>query len=219
MEISFYIELIGIAAFAVAGVLVGIEYELDIFGIFVAAISSCVAGGIIRDLVLDITPPFAFVNPVYIIAATVVIIISLIIFKILDTKLEKRNIRKLKVAINIFDAFGLGIFTAVGCSIACQKGYADNFFLVIFVGLITAIGGGVLRDVLASRKPMVMRREIYAVAAIAGAVVFFVLYKYVNNKVALYGSAAFTTLVRLIAVWRHLNMFYSIKNADLKIDD
>ncbi len=219
MELSFYIEIVGIAAFAIAGVLVGIEYELDLFGILVAAVSSCVAGGIIRDLVLNITPPLAFINPLFIIVSIAVAIIALIVFKLLDTKLEKRNIRKLKAAINIFDAFGLGIFTAVGCSIASQRGYGDNFFLVTFVGLITAIGGGVLRDLLASRKPMVMRREIYAVAAIAGAIVFFFLNRYINNQVALYGAAAFTTLLRLFAVWRHLNLFYSIKNRDLKLDE
>lgn len=219
MELSFYIEIVGIAAFAVAGVLVGIEYELDLFGILVAAVSSCIAGGIIRDLVLGITPPLAFVNPVYIIVSIAVAIIALIIFKILDTKLEIRNIRKLKAAINIFDAFGLGIFTSVGCSIAVSHNYGDNFWIITFVGLITAIGGGVLRDVLASRKPMVMRREIYAVAAIAGAILFFILNKYIGHQVALYGAAAFTTLLRLIAVWRHLNLFYSIKNRDLKIDE
>ncbi len=219
MELSFYIEIIGIAAFAIAGVLVGIEYELDLFGILVAAVSSCVAGGVIRDLVVGITPPYAFTNPVYISASVVVAIVALIIFKLLDTKLEIRNIRKLKAAINIFDAFGLGIFTSVGCSIAVSRGYGDNFLLITFVGLITAIGGGVLRDLLASRKPMVMRREIYAVAAIAGAILFFFLNKYTVHQAALYGAAAFTTLLRLIAVWRRLNLFYSIKNRDLKLDE
>ncbi|NCA67384.1 MAG: trimeric intracellular cation channel family protein [Clostridia bacterium] len=219
MELSFYVEIVGIIAFAIAGVLVGIEYELDIFGIFVAAIASCIAGGIIRDLTLNITPPLAFTNPVYLITSIIAAIVALIVFKVLDTKLEKRNIRKLKAAINIFDAFGLGIFTAVGCSIASLHGYGDNFFLVTFVGLITAIGGGILRDLLASRKPMVMRREIYAVAAIVGAIIFFLLNKYIGPRIALYGSAAATTLLRLIAVWRHLNLFYSIKNTDLKIDE
>lgn len=213
------LEIIGLFAFAIAGVLVGIEYKLDVFGIYVVSICCSMGGGIVRDLVLGITPPVPFTDPVPIVVTMISATLSLVLFKAFDTKLRLHDIKVMKTYIMVFDAFGLGVFTAVGCSAAVTTGYAGNLWLVIFVGTITAVGGGIMRDLLAGRRPVVMRKEIYAVAAIIGTLLFYVLNRFVSLNMASVITPFVVTAIRLLAMWRHLNMPYSIKNEDLMEDD
>ncbi len=212
-------EMIGIIAFAVVGVLVGIYYELDIFGIYVEGVISCIGGGVIRDLVLGITPPTSFVYPVYIVASMITITAAIIIFKIFDTKIKRKEIHLVKKFIMYFDAIGLGVFTAVGCSIACKAGYANNIFIIIFVGMSTAIGGGLMRDLLAGRKPVVMRKDIYATISIFGSVVYFLLFKYTSEMIALYVTAFVTVISRVGVMHIHGSMPYHIRNKALRTDE
>ncbi len=216
MEITTVIELIGIVAFAITGVFVGIEYELDIFGILVVAFCSALAGGIMRDLVVDRVPPMCFTHPEYIFTVIIAVLVALIIFKVLDKRLTKNSIKKMRRLVDILDAIGLGFFAVSGCKIAIEQGYGDNFGLMVFVGTISAIGGGVIRDLLAGRKPIVMRKEVYALAAITGSVIFYFLQSRVHQNIALYVSAGFITIFRIIASWSRINIAYNLKNADMK---
>ncbi len=219
MEITTVIELIGIAAFAIAGVFVGIEYELDVFGILVVAFCSALAGGVMRDLTVGRVPPTCFTHPEYIITVVIAVLVSLVVFKILDKKLTKNSVRTMRRIVDILDAIGLGVFTVSGCKIAIEHGYGDNFVLMVFVGTISAIGGGVIRDLLAGRKPIVMRKEVYALAAITGSVIYYFLQGRVNDNIALYASAGFITVFRIIASWSRINLAYTLKNENMKKDE
>ena len=120
---------------------------------------------------------------------------------------------------DFFDAVGLGVFAVNGCQAAIELGYADNFIMIVFVGAVTGVGGGMIRDVLSGRKPIVLRKEVYALAAIVGSILYFFIHDKLNHYVAVYICAGLITVIRVLASWRRINISYAIKNADLKIDE
>ncbi len=199
-------ELVGTFAFAVSGGLTAIERRLDFFGITVLALFTAVGGGLIRDLILGHTPPVMFRNPLYVTAAFASALL-LILFSpfFLRTRYSKKMTLVMH-GINIFDAIGLGIFTVTGMNTAVSLGFGDNLFLTAFVGVTTGVGGGVLRDVLAGRTPQLLRRDIYAVAAIIGAVAFLLLRRIMPHTVAMLLSALLIMTIRLLALYRKWNL-------------
>lgn len=219
MGITTFLEVAGIVAFTLVGVLVGIEYELDVFGIYAVSFCSALGGGMIRDICIGRIPPVALTYYVYPVTVLITVSVALVFFKLFEKRLNRHNIHTLKKYINIFDAVGLGVFTVSSCQVAIDYGYGDNVMVVIFAGLITSIGGGVLRDLLAARKPVVMRKELYAVISIFGAIFYYVINPYLDKTIATYLVAAVVTAFRLIAYWRKINVGYTITNIDLKFDE
>ena len=173
-SILFVAENIGIIAFAVSGAMLGAQKNLDIFGIIVLGIVTALGGGVIRDLLLGITPPAMFTNYV---AVTLAVLSSCLIFLIY------RFMHRLKISgrvdyhalVNFFDAIGLGVFSVSGVNVAIDAGYADTPLLAITVGVITGIGGGMIRDLLSSEIPSVLHKNVYALPAILGASLYYVL--------------------------------------------
>lgn len=219
MQVLQVLEIIGLVAFALSSVFIGIEYELDLFGIFFIALCTSLGGGVIRDLVLGAEPPLAFLHYEYVLTVIVTVAVSLVVFKILDKKLKKQTIRTIKKVVDIFDAIGLGVFTVSGCQTAVNMGYGDNFILMVFVGMITAVGGGILRDLLSGRKPVVVRKDIYALASIGGAIFFYFLHDKMNETLVMYLTAGLISAVRIIASLRRITLSYALRNDDMKIDD
>ena len=156
-------EIIGTIAFAISGALIGIEKKLDLFGIIFLAITTAVGGGIFRDIIIGSAPPTAFVNPT---SCIISIITALVVFFFYE------KINKFEKIIIISDALGLGVFTAIGCKTAILHS-ANNAFIVITMGLSTGVGGGILRDVLVKNVPFILKKEIYAVASIAGSLCYY----------------------------------------------
>ncbi|MBR2030275.1 MAG: trimeric intracellular cation channel family protein [Clostridia bacterium] len=212
-------ELIGVVAFAMAGVLVGIEYGFDLFGIFVLAFLTALGGGLFRDIMLGNHPPVCFTHFSYIICVAITVVVSLIFLKVFDTHLGTRDIHKIKALITFFDAVGLGIFCVTGTIFAMEMGFADNMLLCVASGLVTSIVGGMCRDVLATRKPVVLRKEIYAVAAIVGSVLYYLTYDIIGNVVAIYLCAIIVTVIRLVSVRKRVNMLFRVKNKKLMDKD
>ena len=220
MEFVEVFELIGVVAFAMSGVLVGIEYGFDIFGIFVLAFLTALGGGLFRDMILGNHPPVCFTHFSYIICVAVTVVVFLIFLKIFDTKLGRGDIEKIKILITFFDAVGLGVFCVTGTAFAMQMGFSDNMLLCVASGLITSIVGGMLRDVLANRKPVVLRKEIYAVAAIIGAVIYYLIEPVIGITAATYLVAFLVLGIRMYSVRHKINMLVRIRNVDLhEIDD
>ena len=220
MEFVEVFELIGVVAFAMSGVLVGIEYGFDIFGIFVLSFLTALGGGLFRDMILGNHPPVCFTHFSYIICVAVTVVVFLIFLKIFDTKLGRGDIEKIKILITFFDAVGLGVFCVTGTAFAMQMGYSDNMLLCVASGLITSIVGGMLRDVLANRKPVVLRKEIYAVAAIIGAVIYYLIEPVIGITAATYLVAFLVLVIRMYSVRHKINMLVRIRNVDLhEIDD
>lgn len=200
------LELIGTIAFAFSGVTVAIRRKMDIFGVLVLGTTAAVGGGVIRDVILGITPPTMFRNPIYVTTAAVT---SLILFAIVYFKSNVWDSQYMLFSVqilNICDSIGLGVFTVVGVNTAIGAGYRFNEFLLIFVGTLTGVGGGILRDLLAGIMPTVLQKRIYASASIAGALCYTLLQRYIDDSAALLIAALTIFLIRYLAAKYRWNL-------------
>lgn len=185
------LDLFGTIAFAVTGAFKAIEHKSDIVGIIILSTITGVAGGVIRDITFGKLPPTAVVNPLYI---TITVSTAIVIF-FLYPSLKKHSDLFLK-----FDAIGLGVFTIIG-SIFAYNIFGLNFLAMSISGVLSAIGGGILRDVFVNEIPMVFVKEFYASASFLGVVILFALLS-INTNLSLAAIIAMimTTSIRLIAV-------------------
>ncbi|MHC1749999.1 MAG: trimeric intracellular cation channel family protein [Cellulosilyticaceae bacterium] len=206
MDIIFYLEIIGTVVFAIQGSIVAIEEKLDILGIMILGLSTAVGGGMIRDIILGVTPPAMFINPIYCIVAAVTVIVIILIYRYGHKLITHKNYPYLLKVISFSDAVGLGIFTVVGANVSIQNGHGENIFLCCFVGTMTGVGGGILRDVLANRTPVVLKRDIYAVASIIGAVCYMYLNDIIPHMLAIYSAVGIITCIRMVALYKHLHL-------------
>jgi uncharacterized membrane protein YeiH len=195
--IVLILDLFGTMAFAVTGAFKAIEHKADIVGIIILATITGVAGGTIRDIILGHFPPHSISDPNYVIITTTT---GVVIF-FLYPKIQKHWNLFLK-----FDALGLGVFTAIGATFAYQI-FGMNFLAMAMAGMVTAVGGGILRDMFVNEIPMVFVKELYASASFLGVVVFyiFLLIKF-QIEVATIGSIVITTMLRLIAMKHNWNL-------------
>ena len=194
-NLLLFLEIIGTVAFAVSGAMVGLSKKMDIFGVAVLGIITAVGGGVIRDVVLGNTPPATFRNPVY---SVVAVFVSVIIFipAVRRFLFKKQSIYEKTML--IMDSLGLGIFTAVGIETAYLAEHR-SVFLLVFVGMITGIGGGVLRDVLAGNTPYIFVKHFYASASLIGALISIALWNFFGQSAAVIGCAFAVTALRLLA--------------------
>ena len=195
-------EIMGTVAFAVSGAMVALSKKMDVFGVAVLGLVTAVGGGVIRDLILGITPPKTFQNPVY---AAVAIATSLIIFipavrRFLSGKEVYDKIMLL------MDSAGLGIFTVVGIETAYLANQSHSIFLLIFVGVITGVGGGIIRDILAQTTPAILVRHFYATASIIGAIICILLWNSLGQSAAVIGGASSVLILRLLAAKYHWSL-------------
>jgi uncharacterized membrane protein YeiH len=156
-----FLDLFGTMAFAVTGALKAIEHKLDIFGVIVLSVITGLAGGIIRDVLLGKIPPSGISSLSYVSIAIVVFF--------LYPKIKS----KMRLFL-VFDALGLGVFTIIGATLAYNM-YGFNILLMFFGGIITAIGGGIIRDTLVNETPLVFRKELYASISFVGVVLYILL--------------------------------------------
>lgn len=193
------ISFFGIIAFGVSGAMVAIKKRVDLFGVIFLAVVTATGGGITRDIFLDRLPPVAFIDTGYMSVAAVSAIIVYIIAKGNKAYYQK-NTAALDSVTNIFDALGLSIFVVMGSQAAIDCGYSQNAFLVVFVGVLTGIGGGFLRDIMVREIPFVLKKHFYALAAVAGALVYYILYEIkVPYAFSVLISASVTFLLRMLA--------------------
>ena len=201
----FFLELIGSGAFAVSGVMVAKENHMDLFGAIVLGCVTAVGGGIIRDLILGITPPSMFVDPVYVFCAFVVSLITFLIEYHPSPALSEHEAES-NFVLNVADTIGLAVFAVVGARTAMLHGYAQNSFLCVFVGTVTGIGGGILRDMMAGQMPLIMRERIYGVAAIFGSMLYVLLMSTMQEIPATFLSILATILLRGMAIRFNWNL-------------
>jgi uncharacterized membrane protein YeiH len=161
----YILDLFGTMAFAVTGAFKAIEHKSDIVGIVILATITGVAGGTIRDIVLGKLPPNSLLDPTYLI---ITVVTGIILF-FLYSRLKKHWNVFLK-----FDAIGLGVFTIIGATFAFNI-FGLNFLAMVLAGMLTAVGGGILRDVFVNEIPIVFVKELYASASFAGVVVFYLM--------------------------------------------
>ena len=168
------LECIGAISFAASGALVGMKRHMDIFGIMVLGLTTATAGGVLRDLILGITPPSMFRDPTY---AIVAMITALLLFIQPVRKLAHTESPVYDRIMFLADTLGLAIFTVVGVRTAWAVYAPGGLFLQTFLGVVSAVGGGVLRDMMARQRPYIFTKHVYALASVAGAMACSLLWK------------------------------------------
>ena len=200
LSIEFFIyilDLFGTMAFAVTGAFKAIEYKADIVGIIIHATITGVAGGTIRDVILGKDLPNSLIDPSYVI----ITVVSAIVIFLLHSKMKKHWNVFLK-----FDAIGLGVFTVIGATFAYNM-FGMNFLVIVLSGMLTAIGGGILRDVFVSQTPIVFVKELYASASFLGASVFYIVIFLTNDVYAgTISGLLLATGLRMVAMKYNWNL-------------
>lgn len=199
MDIFFLMEMIGTIAFACSGAMVAIEKRLDLLGIIVLGETTAVGGGMIRDIIIGIHPPALFIDPIYVIASFAAVMVLFVAVKYFYRSADILESPMYEAVLNLLDAIGLGAFTVVGIDTAVGAGFGEYKFLMIFLGVITGVGGGILRDMMAGQTPAVLRKHVYACASIAGAICYVVLMEYAGENIAMVVSAVLVTVIRVLA--------------------
>lgn len=189
------LDLAGIFVFAISGALLAVRKNFDVFGIAVLAEVTALGGGLIRDLIIGAVPPAAFTDLGYFVMPLVATVLVFFLHP---------QVERIQAGVNVFDAAGLGLFCVAGTTKAYEYGLGLTSSAAL--GLATAVGGGVLRDVLANEVPSLLRwdRDLYAVPAIVGATmaVVFIQFDVLNGLTsALAAATAFT--LRLLAMRFH----------------
>lgn len=199
-EVFFIFEILGIIAFSLSGALVAIEKKMDIFGVAIIGLITATGGGVIRDLILGVNPPKAFQNPLDALVATVT---ALIVFLPVVRKISIKEKKVYEFVTRMLDSLGLGLFTVIGVRVAIESGFEKNLFLQIFVGVLTGVGGGVLRDVLSGDRPYIFVKHFYACASLLGAIVCSFLWENLGEiSASLIGIGIIFTLRLLAARYR-----------------
>ncbi len=199
-EVFFIFEILGIIAFSLSGALVAIEKKMDIFGVAIIGLITATGGGVIRDLILGVNPPKAFQNPL---DALVAIVTALIVFLPVVRKIFIKEKKVYEFVTRMLDSLGLGLFTVIGVRVAIESGFEKNLFLQIFVGVLTGVGGGVLRDVLSGDRPYIFVKHFYACASLLGAILCSFLWGNLGEiSASLIGIGIIFTLRLLAAHYR-----------------
>lgn len=186
------LDLIGTFVFAISGATLGVRKQMDLFGVLVLSFAAAVSGGIARDVLIGATPPAAVANWHYL---AVTCAAGLLVFY------RGNAVERLRNPVQLFDAIGLGLFAVTGATKALAAGLGPVAALLL--GMLTGIGGGMVRDILAARIPVVLQSDLYAVAALAGAGVVVVghHYRWPGAPVLLAG-AGLVIFLRVMAIRR-----------------
>jgi uncharacterized membrane protein YeiH len=190
MNLLYALDLVGTAAFAASGAWAGVRRQMDLFGVLVLGLVTATGGGTLRDLLLGDVPPFSFQDETYLYVS---IVISLAVFFL------HRHLDYLQHPLLYFDAIGLGTFVVIGTGKALE--FQVGFLGSILLGVMTATAGGVIRDILSNQVPLILRKEIYASACLAGALLLALLHRLsAPHMPSLLAAALLVIVIRLLAI-------------------
>ena len=193
-DIIFFLEILGTVAFAASGAMVAVKRRMDIFGVAMLGLFTAVGGGVIRDLLLGNTPPLSFRQPVY--ALTALGVSGVMFLRSMRRRYDAHR-QVYDRALLVMDSVGLGVFTVTGVQVALMA--HSNLYTAVFVGVVTGIGGGILRDVMAGETPFVFVKHFYASASLIGALACALLWRYTGELVASMIGAVLVIGLRLLA--------------------
>lgn len=201
--IIVFMEWIGTVSFAISGALVAIRCGLDLFGVLTVGSITAVGGGMIRDVLIGNTPPKIFSNPLILLVAVVTALLVFVFAYIYRKNFQKFSEKAETVNI-LFDALGLAAFSVTGVEIVCLSPYGDNVLLAITLGVLTGVGGGVLRDILVNEKPYILTKHVYASVSILSCCLYYLLSVVAGYKVfGTFFSLIFTVVMRMLAAKLH----------------
>ena len=178
-SILLAIEIVGVISFAVAGAVVAIKKETDIFGVVFLALMTCFGGGIIRDITIGRHPPAFFRSLTYQVAIGAAVALLVFIMAALFKRHYVKHIDLVTDINNYIDALAIGIYSVSGVQICLDFFAAKNenagFLLCIVMGMMTAVGGGMVRDLILRDIPFILRKRVYALATLIGASIYYLL--------------------------------------------
>lgn len=201
------LELIGVVAFAVSGAMVSVKKNMDLFGVVFLGLITAFGGGILRDCLIGQIPPAFFTNYWMLLAGGLAALAVFWVARLLKERYFSKT-HTIEQINNVFDALGLGAFAVTGAQVTVEAGFERQWFLVLAMGLITAIGGGLLRDLMLREIPFVLQKHIYAIAALAGTAVYYLLRAF---WIAAPAGIAVTFLLRLLATRFKWNLPHPIQ--------
>ena len=194
------LDMIGTVAFAISGAMTAIRKRMDILGVMILGMVTAVGGGMIRDIVLGIRPPQAFKEPVYALSALFVSAVIFIYIRIRAKGYQRISGIRFQQILMAADTLGLGVFTVVGVKAAFLGNAEINYFFAVFLGTITGVGGGLLRDMMAGDKPYIFVKHVYACASIAGALICALLWENAGEQIAMLSGAGCVIVMRFLAI-------------------
>lgn len=200
MSLLTFFDIIGVVAFSITGALLGIKKKMDYFGVCILGIIASVGGGVTRDVIIGSTPPVMFSDPIFV---TVAFVVSNLVFITLYFKMTK-GMRKgfshtFETVLFWFDTIGLAVFTVDGVIVGQTFSAEPRMFLSVFLGVITGVGGGILRDLLAGEVPAILVKHIYAIASIAGAIAVCMLWSVLPQYATIAVGLSLVTAIRFLA--------------------
>ena len=192
----YILDLFGTAVFAISGVWVACRKDMDLFGALVLAFVTAVGGGTIRDVLLSATPVFWINDTLYLL-----VILATVMVAIVGRRWHERS----KWIMQVSDALGLAVFVVIGVTKSLSFGVEP--MVAIMMGVLTGCGGGAIRDLLAGEVPMVLRKEIYASAAMVGGAVLVFLEPLIQNiDITSVIAATVVLVLRLLALYKDLSL-------------
>lgn len=201
-----FFETVGTIAFALSGAVTGLSRRMDIFGVIVLAVLTGVGGGLIRDVLLGITPPSALREPQMLLLSVATAVVLSLAWQFVSVSRTSR--RWLALLYMLSDTVGLAAFTVTGVLTSLHTYPAFFFLLPTMLGLITAVGGGMLRDLMAQRVPVVLKTDVYALASIAGGLAVCYTWEYISIPAASWIGFSLVLLLRLLAVKFHWQLYH-----------
>lgn len=220
------IEIIGVISFAVAGAIIAIDKETDLFGVVFLSLMTCFGGGIIRDITIGKHPTAFFRELSYQVAiATVVALMVFILARVFKLHYVRHEQRVLAIN-NYIDALAIGIFSVSGVATCIEffalKGEDAGFLLCAVLGMMSAVGGGMIRDLILRDIPFILRKRVYALAALIGASLYYLLVAVIfpGNEVlevvSQIACIAVVVVIRMLATKLKWNLPKAIRFSELR---
>lgn len=200
------VETAGIITFSISGAMIAIEEEVDLFGVLFLGLITALGGGTLRDTLLGTLPASNFYDLQGILLS---LITSLIVFLIAYIYRDYYFIHTgvIERINNVIDSIGLGLFSVYGVQVTLEAGIRTNVFLLLFMGMLTGVGGGLMRDIIVKRVPLILSKHIYAVAAIMGSACYLItIHNGMREKTAVLISVALVIVIRMLATQRKWNL-------------
>lgn len=201
-----FLEVLGTVAFSISGAIEAMKKEMDLLGVIVLGLVTAVGGGILRDIIIGEVPPVVFQDPWCAELAIAVAVASFIVGAVISKRQTEEKSAVWNKALLISDAVGLGAFTILGIRYTQEQLGNENIALLLFVGVITGVGGGLMRDIFAGNVPYIFRKHVYATASIVGAGIYLLLDYAGYSEAAVAASLLLVLVLRLLAAHFQWNL-------------
>lgn len=201
-----FFETIGTIAFAFSGAMTGLSKRMDIFGITVLAVMTGVGGGMIRDVLVGITPPSILRSPDGLLLSMATAWAVCLVYPFVEISRSSRKWILLFYAVS--DTCGLAAFTVTGALTSLYKLPDYSYVLPVMLGLITACGGGIIRDMMAQKVPVVLKTEVYAIASVAGGFAVCLAWDYIGVGIASWIGFFLVIILRSLAIYFHWELYH-----------